>query len=205
LLFVLLSIAYIHFPTHTLTHSLTCSLLRLRSTTHGKIATEAEGLQLSRTIATRAAAAERDDDVILMRSSKGRENHLHTPPMLFPHDSLVLAYDPPEGVGVGVGECESERVQTRVEFNVLDALSCWAVQHRAEQLAAFIPEVPYAHKWQPQSQSQSQQQATTTATTATTATSEVKEKTSSESSSGSKCDPVDMAAMQVQEWDWTFR
>jgi hypothetical protein len=131
--------------------------------------------------------------------------------MLFPHDSLVLAYDPP--VGVGVGECESEsesesgsgRVQTRVEFNVLDALSCWAVQHRAEQLAAFIPEVPYAHKWQPQSQSQSQQQATTTATTATTATSEVKEKTSSESSSGSKCDPVDMAAMQVQEWDWTFR
>mmetsp|Transcript_17031 Transcript_17031/g.32060 ORF Transcript_17031/g.32060 Transcript_17031/m.32060 type:complete len:439 (+) Transcript_17031:108-1424(+) len=150
-------------------------------TTHGKIANEAEGLELSQTIARRADAVSRDDDVILMRSHTGAENHLHTPPMLFPHDSLVLAHNPAAGR-------EGQDTQTRVEFNVLDALSCWAVQHRAPELAAFIPEVPYAHKWQPPTQDSTQ---------ASGVKSQDKTVHSSEEL------PTDVA-MQYQEWDWTY-
>lgn len=153
-------------------------------TTHGKIANEAEGLQLSQTIAKRVDAVSRDDDVILMRSPNGAENHLHTPPMLFPHDSLVLAHDPPAG---------QEGAQTRVEFNVLDALSCWAVQHRTPEHAAFIPEVPYAHKWQPMVQDSAQ----------TSSLPEKSHEVPAGADSSSEELPTDVA-MQFQEWDWTY-
>lgn len=170
-------------------------------TTHGKIANEAEGLQLSQTIASRAGAAAREDDVILLRSATGKENHLHTPPMLFPHDSLVLLHDPAvlssSSAAAGAGGGTAAGVQTRVEFSVLDALSCWAVQHQSPALAAFIPEVPFAHKWQQPQQSKAGQQQ------------QQSDEAKSGGNSGSSGEGAALAGvagdMHCQQWDWTYR
>ena len=159
------------------------------------MANEAEGLQLSQTISGRCGADRREDDVILLRSSSGdkgtRENHLHVPPMHFPHDTLVIMFDPPAD-----GERKEEAlVQTRLEFNVLDALSCWAVQHRAEEHSAFIPEVPYARKWAPQETSEKQDLMS----------SDVSTMKSDESNKNSEGFFSDVGVVQFQEWDWTYR
>ena len=133
--------------------------------------------------------------------------------MLFPHDSLVLAFDPPTGPGGGETG-GGGGVQTRVEFNVLDALSCWAVQHRAQDHASFIPEVPYAHKWQPQQQEEISQKLKE-GQDATQNSSKTNVSRSNSSSSGSdkgkdsenmEVSPSVIALpMQCQEWDWTYR
>lgn len=152
------------------------------SSSHGKIATESEGLAMCQAISARCGADQRNDDVILLRSKDGRENHLHTPPMVFPNDELVLSYKPPEG---------GEKAITRLEFNVLDALSCWAVQHCDDRHSGFIPEVPYAHKWKPE--------GSTGKLMKTETTQGVKTGNFKKSS-----DSPEVPVTQYQEWDWTY-
>lgn len=133
---------------------------------------------LCQTISDRCGAERRQDDVILLRTTAGGENHLHTPPMLFPHDSLVLAYHPSAEM-----ETETETsAQTRLEFTVLDALSCWALQHRDARHVSCIPAVPYAHKWQQPSSAPT-----------------VPDENNKEE--GGSC----IGTMKCQEWDWTYR
>jgi hypothetical protein len=191
--------------------SLSLYIYMSASTTHGKIANEAEGLQLSQTVAQRAGAAPRDDDVILM-TTRGRENHLHTPPMLFPHDSLKLAHYPRqvESEGSGAGAAAPGGLRVEVAFNVLDAMSCWAVQHRADEHAACIPEVPYAHKWQPQPPPMPpkppEEGTTSDTSTNNSASCSGGRGSGEEGKSGAEGLPdIDIAPMQCQSWDWTYR
>lgn len=166
-------------------------------TTHGKMANEAEGLQLSQTVSRRSGADCRDDDTILLRSNSEqgeRENHLHVPPMHFPHDKLVLSFD--SSVGTGGNHENDKYVQTHLELNTLDALSCWAIQHRADSHRAFIPEVPYAHKWQPPKLEGGKQDSNSSTPI------NLEDKQTDISSDAQTLG--DISAVQYQEWDWTY-
>jgi hypothetical protein len=54
-------------------------------------------------------AEERDDDVININN-----NLLHLPPMMFPYDILELSHNSLH----------------KIQFNVSDALTCWAIKHK---------------------------------------------------------------------------